>query len=200
MSSCTAMQAKFSEYLDGRMTGREMQRIAAHLDRCPGCAREWRALRQNQAALASLGPVPEPEDLVLRIRVAVSRERARREQERFCGACRLRGETRWVRFCCRPPQGLPVLCSFSAPSLCWWGCLPSPRARRPPRMCLWATPLRLDFVSRWAVRQRGRDRRKRWPGGGRGLYQQSRNGVRLSHCLRSRRRCNSGASRKYAGC
>jgi hypothetical protein len=85
MSSCTAMQAKFSEYLDGRMTGREMQRIAAHLDRCPGCAGEWRSLRQNQAALASLGSVPEPEDLVLRIRVAVSRERARRNKSSFAG-------------------------------------------------------------------------------------------------------------------
>jgi hypothetical protein len=85
MSSCTAMQAKFSEYLDGRMTGREMQRIATHLDRCPGCAREWRTLRQNLAALATLGSVPEPEDLVLRIRVSVSRERARRNKSSFAG-------------------------------------------------------------------------------------------------------------------
>jgi anti-sigma factor RsiW len=79
------MQAKFSEYLDGRMTGREMQRTAAHLDRCPGCAGEWRSLRQNQAVLASLGSVPEPEDLVLRVRVAVSRERARRKKGAFAG-------------------------------------------------------------------------------------------------------------------
>jgi anti-sigma factor RsiW len=85
MSSCTAMQTKFSEYLDGRMTGREMQRIAAHLDRCPGCTREWRTLRQNQAALTSLGSVAEPNDLVLRIRVAVSRERARQNKSAFAG-------------------------------------------------------------------------------------------------------------------
>lgn len=85
MSSCSTIQTKFSEYLDGRMTGREMQRIAGHLDRCPACAGEWRALRGNQAALASLGPVPEPKDLVLRIRVAVSRERARRNKSAFAG-------------------------------------------------------------------------------------------------------------------
>jgi anti-sigma factor RsiW len=85
MSSCTAMQARFSEYLDGRMTGREMQRIAAHLDRCRECAGEWRALRQNQGALASLGSVPAPEDLFLRVRVAVSRERARRDKSAFAG-------------------------------------------------------------------------------------------------------------------
>ena len=32
MNGCSAMQARFSEYLDGRLTGREMQRIAAHLE------------------------------------------------------------------------------------------------------------------------------------------------------------------------
>lgn len=77
MSSCSAMQAKFSEYLDGRLTGREMQRIASHLDSCRECAREWTALEQTQSSLAALGPVPKPEDLLLRIRVAVSQERAR---------------------------------------------------------------------------------------------------------------------------
>jgi len=85
MTSCSATQAKFSEYLDGRLTGREMQRIAAHLDRCRDCAAEWTALKQTQASLAALGPVPEPEDLPLRIRVAVSQERARRRQSPFHG-------------------------------------------------------------------------------------------------------------------
>lgn len=85
MSNCSATRAKFSEYLDGRITGREMQRIATHLDSCRECAGEWRALRQNQSVLAALKPVPEPEDLVLRIRVAVSRERARRRKSVFSG-------------------------------------------------------------------------------------------------------------------
>lgn len=83
MSGCSAMQAKFSDYLDGRLTGREMQRIAAHLDRCPDCAREWTSLRQLQSSLAALGPVQEPSDLLLRIRVAVSHERAHRRQSPF---------------------------------------------------------------------------------------------------------------------
>jgi hypothetical protein len=85
MSSCSTTQARFSEYLDGRMNGREMQRIAAHLDRCRGCSGEFAVLRQNQSALASLGSVPEPEDLMLRIRVAVSRERARSRKSAFAG-------------------------------------------------------------------------------------------------------------------
>ena len=77
MSSCNSIQLKFSEYLDGRLTGVEMQEIASHLESCRGCAAEWSALKKSQVVLASLGPVPEPEDLLLRIRVAVSQERAR---------------------------------------------------------------------------------------------------------------------------
>ncbi len=83
MNGCSAMKAKFSEYLDGRLTGQEMQRIATHLDRCGDCAAEWIALREVQASLASLGPVPEPQDLPLRIRVTVSQERARSRQGFF---------------------------------------------------------------------------------------------------------------------
>jgi hypothetical protein len=54
-----------------------MQLVAAHLDECGNCSGEWLSLRQAQASLASLGPVLEPKDLLLRIRVAVSQERAR---------------------------------------------------------------------------------------------------------------------------
>ena len=83
MSGCTAMQAKFSDYLDGRLTGVEMQRIASHLEQCGSCAAEWTSLRHLQVSLAALGPVQEPEDLLLRVRVAVSQERARSRQGRF---------------------------------------------------------------------------------------------------------------------
>ncbi len=77
MSSCSSVQAKFSEYLDDRLTGREMQRIAAHLEKCRLCCHEWAALKHTQMSLAQLGPVPQPQDLLLRVRVAVSQERAR---------------------------------------------------------------------------------------------------------------------------
>ena len=83
MNSCTAMQEKFSEYLDSRLTGVEMQRIASHLEICAGCAAQWASLCRTQASLAALGPVPEPNDLLLRIRVAMSHERARSRQSRF---------------------------------------------------------------------------------------------------------------------
>jgi hypothetical protein len=77
MSSCNSIQLKFSEYLDGRLTGHAMREIAAHLETCGDCSGEWKALKQTQMALAALGPVPQPPNLLLRIRVAVSQERAR---------------------------------------------------------------------------------------------------------------------------
>lgn len=77
MSSCNSIQSRFSEYLDGRLTGVEMHDIASHLAACRECSDEWAGLKQTQMALSSLGPVPQPEDLLLRIRVAVSQERAR---------------------------------------------------------------------------------------------------------------------------
>ncbi len=83
MNGCNKVQAGFTEYLDGRLNGREMQEINAHLENCRACAREWSSLREVQASLASLGPVPEPADLPLRIRVAVSQERARSSRSVF---------------------------------------------------------------------------------------------------------------------
>jgi hypothetical protein len=77
MSTCNSIQSKFSEYLDGRLTGHEMQEIGVHLDACGECSAEWTGLKQTQMSLSALGPVQEPEDLLLRIRVAISQERAR---------------------------------------------------------------------------------------------------------------------------
>jgi hypothetical protein len=85
MNACSSVRVKFSEYLDGRLTGEEMQRIAAPLDDCRDCACEWFALRYAQASLAALGNVPESKDLLARIRVAVSQERARLSKSIFHG-------------------------------------------------------------------------------------------------------------------
>ncbi|MGH9606289.1 MAG: zf-HC2 domain-containing protein [Terracidiphilus sp.] len=77
---CGAVQSRFTEYLDGRLNGLEMQKIAAHLGGCQECKEEWQALRGTQLSLAALGPVREPEKLLLKIRVAVSQEIARTRQ------------------------------------------------------------------------------------------------------------------------
>jgi anti-sigma factor RsiW len=83
MNGCDTTRAKFSDYLDGRLNGREMQEITGHMDQCSDCTREWTSLRDTQLSLAALGPVPEPKDLLLRIRVAVSQERSRTRQSIF---------------------------------------------------------------------------------------------------------------------
>jgi len=91
MSDCGSIRMKFSEYLDGRLTGHEMQSIAAHIDDCRDCSIKWAGLKKTQMVLGSLGPVPEPQDLLLRIRVAVSQERAR-SQRSLVQRCRLAWE------------------------------------------------------------------------------------------------------------
>jgi hypothetical protein len=83
MNGCNETQTKFTEYLDGRLSGREMQALAAHLEYCRECGGEWNSLQKMQALLAGLGPAPEPKDLLLRIRVAISQQQARRRQGAF---------------------------------------------------------------------------------------------------------------------
>lgn len=75
--SCSDVQGRFTEYLDGRLDGRQMQQIAAHLESCPACHEELERLESAQSALGTLGAVSAPADLALRIRVAVSQEVAR---------------------------------------------------------------------------------------------------------------------------
>ena len=85
MNGCQKIQARFSEYLDGRLNGREMQRISAHLEQCCTCSDEWVALKQTQSSLAALGTVQAPKDLPLRLRVALSHELARKRRSPFHG-------------------------------------------------------------------------------------------------------------------
>lgn len=76
---CQKYQSSFSAYLDGAVSGKQMQRIAKHLEGCAGCAREFAALRAMQQSLAALGPAKAPADLGLRLRLAISHEQARRK-------------------------------------------------------------------------------------------------------------------------
>ena len=76
---CGAVQNSFSEYLDGAISGREMQAVALHMDRCAECAEEFAAWREMQALLGGLGPAKAPDDLGLRLRVAVSQASSRRQ-------------------------------------------------------------------------------------------------------------------------
>ncbi len=76
---CRKYQSSFSAYLDGAVSGRQMQQIALHLETCAGCEREFASLRAMQRTLAGLGPAKAPTDLGLKLRLAISHEQARRK-------------------------------------------------------------------------------------------------------------------------
>jgi Putative zinc-finger len=76
---CQKCRSSFSAYLDGAVSGRQMQQIAQHLETCAACAGEFSAMRAMQRTLASLGPAKAPADLGLKLRLAISHEQARRK-------------------------------------------------------------------------------------------------------------------------
>ena len=78
-AGCTLIRESFSAYLDGAISGREMQAVAAHLEQCTSCHAEFAEWRTMQHALASVGPVKVPSDLGLKLRLAISHETARRQ-------------------------------------------------------------------------------------------------------------------------
>ena len=71
---CEPVRSALSSYLDGAVTGIEMQQIADHLDACPACAAEFALTRSLQQTLSTLGPSRMPSDLSLRLRLAISHE------------------------------------------------------------------------------------------------------------------------------
>jgi hypothetical protein len=74
--SCADATRLLSPYLDGAVTGAEMQAVQFHLQGCSPCAREYAALRGTQQLLISAGRPRVPADLGLKIRLAISREAA----------------------------------------------------------------------------------------------------------------------------
>jgi hypothetical protein len=74
--TCAQAKGLLSPYLDGAVTGTEMQAVQEHLDRCPACMHEYKSLRLTQQLLSSAGRVKEPADLGLKLRLAISREAA----------------------------------------------------------------------------------------------------------------------------
>ncbi len=76
---CIKIQSSFSDYLDGVVSGKQMQSIAQHLETCDDCEREFAALRIMQQTLATLGSAKAPADLGMKLRLAISHEQAARE-------------------------------------------------------------------------------------------------------------------------
>ena len=75
--TCADVRKAFSSYLDGAVSGREMQGIGSHLESCTACNAEFRQWRALQETLTSLR-TKAPDNLSLRLRLAISREQAAR--------------------------------------------------------------------------------------------------------------------------
>jgi hypothetical protein len=82
---CAVVTGLLSPYLDGAVTGTEMQGLQAHLEGCAECRREYQMLRQTQQLLMSVGRVQQPADLGLKLRLAISREAAETRRPQFEG-------------------------------------------------------------------------------------------------------------------
>jgi len=75
---CDTIRDSFSDYLDGAISGHEMQAIAEHLESCHVCTREFAEWRAMQNSLAMLKPAKAPANLGLKLRLAISRENSKR--------------------------------------------------------------------------------------------------------------------------
>jgi anti-sigma factor RsiW len=64
---CAFNKSKVSAYIDGEMTGLEMQRVRAHLQVCRECAQAAEEMRSLKQALVSLRTMAPPEGLADRI-------------------------------------------------------------------------------------------------------------------------------------
>ena len=106
---CRQAQGLLSPYLDGAVTGIEMQAVEEHLSQCAACMREYRLLRQTQQLLMSVGRVQEPADLGLKLRLAMSREAAEARRP-LCEGLRMRVENTLNAFMVPATAGLA--CAF----------------------------------------------------------------------------------------
>jgi hypothetical protein len=102
---CADAKGLLSPYLDGVVTGAEMQGLQRHLERCVACMREYKALRRTQQLLMSVRRVQEPADLGLKLRLAISREAAETRRPRFEGV-RMRVENTLNAFMVPATAGL----------------------------------------------------------------------------------------------
>jgi hypothetical protein len=103
--NCAEVNRLLSPYLDGAVTGTEMQAVRQHLDACSACSREYTLLRQTQQLLALAGRPTLPADLGLNLRLAISREAAQTRRPRFEGL-RLRLENTLNAFMVPATAGL----------------------------------------------------------------------------------------------
>jgi hypothetical protein len=104
--ACGKVRSQFSEYLDGALTGKAMQRVSTHLESCYPCADEFEQWRRTQQMVASLGPAKAPADLALRLRVALSQEAARTSPRQNLARWQMRWQNTMAPFLLQAAAGL----------------------------------------------------------------------------------------------
>lgn len=87
--NCSEAKILFSPYLDGVLTGTQMQGLGRHLEGCGRCTQNYVSLRRTQQLLGNIGRRKAPPDLALKLRVAISGEVARSKRPFLGGA--------WIR-------------------------------------------------------------------------------------------------------
>ena len=87
--NCSEARILFSPYLDGVLTGTQMQSLSRHLEGCESCTENYVSLRRTQQLLGNVGRRRAPADLALKLRVAISGEVARSKRPLLGGA--------WIR-------------------------------------------------------------------------------------------------------
>ena len=123
MNGCDRVQGGFTEYLDGRLNGSEMQAIDAHLRRAGSVPASWNRSAMRRPRWPGWARYPSPATAPA-IRVAVSQERARSR-----GVFRRLGMA-WKNtvgpFCCRASAGFASAVLLLG-GTCASACLRSPK-------------------------------------------------------------------------
>ena len=73
--SCEQWRRELTEFMEDTLPAPERQQMAAHLEQCPDCRRQWQQFQQTVAALHQLPAMPAPGGLPARISRAVRAER-----------------------------------------------------------------------------------------------------------------------------
>src|SRR5215471_14746859 len=82
---CAEVESLLSCYLDGALTGAEMQAVSGHMRTCAACDVEHEKLTEAQRLVAGLGRKAAPPDLAVKLHVALSRASAQSYWRRFEG-------------------------------------------------------------------------------------------------------------------
>lgn len=62
--SCNNIQSKLSAYVDGEMSGYDMQDLRAHVNNCKDCQAELYGIKAVQSILREMPATPEPPSMI----------------------------------------------------------------------------------------------------------------------------------------